>query len=407
MKSAGVPYSSAIPGGAHPAHGTAKAAAVNGPTAASAVPALAAAPAASLPGATSSALPAVPGTTWAAAPACRGERRAQIIRDTLGRLWGWQAGDPCAFKDQGGRPVASGNNATAVTWEAAPACAGLPSSTDSVQDSEGRPWGWQEGKSCALRTAAPLPRPMPAGPVPKPAPSAAARGGGAVSSWLKRLLPHMPFVRASASATAPAGTSSVAASAPRAKANAMGTVNGAVPAAPVNMPHATQTHATARTRAPLHTTPALAAVAGGSPDAPKAQAAGAADAAAGSAGGGGRARAPGAAGTTAAGGLSAKIRGATSVGPTAPSAGVTVPHLALESAVVPAGGAAGAAASGVTAATAGAAQAPPGAPWDKAAPSGKHATMPECTELPTEANSVRDSWGRLWGWQEGAACRYP
>lgn len=45
--------------------------------------------------------------------------------------------------------------AAAVSWDAAPNCTGNPSdnNTKVVYDSLGRPWGFENGQSCAFRWA--------------------------------------------------------------------------------------------------------------------------------------------------------------------------------------------------------------------------------------------------------------
>ena len=90
---------------------------------------------------------------WRGAPACAGEPGAGVsaVRDSVGRLWGWQGGASCAFKD-GDRPVTNADPLVGTTWEAAPRCDFPRIAANSVQDTWGRWWGWQDGVSCKFLT---------------------------------------------------------------------------------------------------------------------------------------------------------------------------------------------------------------------------------------------------------------
>eukprot|EP00775_Hariotina_reticulata_P007003 gene7003-7218_t len=54
-------------------------------------------------------------------------------------------------------------------WQAAPACSGSPTRSNSVTDSKGRKWGFQRGASCAFK-AVRTPSAAPAAPAAKPVP---------------------------------------------------------------------------------------------------------------------------------------------------------------------------------------------------------------------------------------------
>lgn len=83
---------------------------------------------------------------WPGAPACRGKPNGHTaVPDAEGRLWGWQDGQSCAYRT-------AGNAAITITWENAASCGGSkPTTSNSVYDQHGRLWGWQEGRSCAYR----------------------------------------------------------------------------------------------------------------------------------------------------------------------------------------------------------------------------------------------------------------
>jgi hypothetical protein len=84
---------------------------------------------------------------WILAPACEEQPTGSNSRsDSLGRLWGWQNGQSCAFRTATRQPVF-------ITWDTARSCAGTPTASNSVSDSIGRRWGYQQGRSCAFRAA--------------------------------------------------------------------------------------------------------------------------------------------------------------------------------------------------------------------------------------------------------------
>lgn len=91
----------------------------------------------------------------AAAPACVAEptKRASV-QDTLGRLWWWEAGRSCAYRAPSGEALFYAGY-TQVKWETAPACraAVTPTLINSMADAEGRLWSWEEDDNCVFRDA--------------------------------------------------------------------------------------------------------------------------------------------------------------------------------------------------------------------------------------------------------------
>lgn len=81
---------------------------------------------------------------WTDAHACKtAPNKDNSEADDNGRLWGFQNGVSCAFKD-------GNDHHPLFYWEAAPTCpngAAGPIATDT----EGRAWGWANGASCAYR----------------------------------------------------------------------------------------------------------------------------------------------------------------------------------------------------------------------------------------------------------------
>ncbi len=90
---------------------------------------------------------------WANAPRCAGrpDDRAQVTRDTVGRLWGWQKGISCAFKSRDNQPLVPSDPAVGDAYDRAPLCDGVATAPNSLSDSFGRLWGWQDGRSCSFR----------------------------------------------------------------------------------------------------------------------------------------------------------------------------------------------------------------------------------------------------------------
>lgn len=69
---------------------------------------------------------------------------ANSVKDDSSRLWGWDAGHSCAFK----QPAYH----VGKTWDEAPACPASVPLTTAVKDLSGRPWGWHNDASCAFKT---------------------------------------------------------------------------------------------------------------------------------------------------------------------------------------------------------------------------------------------------------------
>lgn len=88
--------------------------------------------------------------SWLAAPSCWGVPNPRTsVMDDLGRMWGWQDGASCAYKSF--PPIRGSSPAPEVTWEAAPPCLFTPTRENSVPDTKGRLWGWQNAASCAFK----------------------------------------------------------------------------------------------------------------------------------------------------------------------------------------------------------------------------------------------------------------
>lgn len=89
-------------------------------------------------------------TTWQSSPTCWGVPTPQnSVMDDLGRMWGWQNGASCAYR--GIPPLRGAPPAPEVEWDSAPTCMFAPTRQNSVPDTKGRLWGWQNSKSCAFR----------------------------------------------------------------------------------------------------------------------------------------------------------------------------------------------------------------------------------------------------------------
>jgi hypothetical protein len=146
-----------------PAVAAAQAAAAEAPAAAPAAPSTAPAAEAARQGAPAPAAeprddaPAAGGArrdqddaSWERAPRCVGEPAAgpDTLKDSLGRLWGWQNGESCAYKGADGQPEAAMDPFVGVAWEHAPPCREPRTEDNVVQDGFGRAWGWQDGNSC-------------------------------------------------------------------------------------------------------------------------------------------------------------------------------------------------------------------------------------------------------------------
>ncbi|KAJ9506420.1 hypothetical protein QJQ45_004917 [Haematococcus lacustris] len=89
---------------------------------------------------------------WWWAPACKNTVSTSHAVDKVDSslLWGSDSGSSCAFKDSNGKPL--------QLWDITPVCT---SNTQVVRDSVGRSWGWQDGRSCRATGAAPSPSSSP------------------------------------------------------------------------------------------------------------------------------------------------------------------------------------------------------------------------------------------------------
>lgn len=81
---------------------------------------------------------------WTDATACKAApNKDNSQKDNNGRLWGYEGGMSCAYKDSKDTPI--------FYWEAAPACPDAPTADTATADSQGKFWGWANGASCAYR----------------------------------------------------------------------------------------------------------------------------------------------------------------------------------------------------------------------------------------------------------------
>ncbi|PNH03541.1 hypothetical protein TSOC_010363, partial [Tetrabaena socialis] len=96
-----------------------------------------------------------PAGLWDVAPACVGAAG----QGGAGRSWGWENGRSCALRVSSSyQPTPSAqpevHTDPAGPWASAPICTAGPTPDNSKRDSSDRPWGWENGRSCAFRGAA-------------------------------------------------------------------------------------------------------------------------------------------------------------------------------------------------------------------------------------------------------------
>lgn len=99
--------------------------------------------------------------SWGTAPACT--YKGPGLPDKLGRQWGYENGESCAFRQPAAPPQQS--------WDQAPECSYKLSDTNSLTDKAGRRWGFEGGQSCTFKTqilSTVAPRPPPPPPPPPP-----------------------------------------------------------------------------------------------------------------------------------------------------------------------------------------------------------------------------------------------
>jgi hypothetical protein len=91
-----------------------------------------------------------PSLSYSEAPTCLFPlTRSNSMADDQGRFWSLMDGKECVFRPAAAaipRPVAK-----SVSWQDAPACIEQPNESNSVADDNGRLWGWQTGASCAFK----------------------------------------------------------------------------------------------------------------------------------------------------------------------------------------------------------------------------------------------------------------
>lgn len=109
---------------------------------------------------------------WDSAPPCSYQATSDNSKpDSQGRLWGWQEGRSCRHTGSSVSSSSSSPSPPRITWESAPPCNYQPTLTNSRPDISGRYWGWQNGISCTFNQPPQnIPPPSPPGPSPFPAP---------------------------------------------------------------------------------------------------------------------------------------------------------------------------------------------------------------------------------------------
>jgi hypothetical protein len=85
-----------------------------------------------------------PQLTWEAAPSCTATPTpGNSVKDSNGRLWGWENNASCAYKTAS-TPV--------YTHETAPGCGPTAAKAGfRTQDNMGYTWGYEDGHSCLFR----------------------------------------------------------------------------------------------------------------------------------------------------------------------------------------------------------------------------------------------------------------
>jgi hypothetical protein len=64
----------------------------------------------------------------------------------VGRLWGYEGGASCAFKDEQQQSLLPGQRPALQQWKSAAACPDSPSAQNASPDSLGQLWGVSWGK---------------------------------------------------------------------------------------------------------------------------------------------------------------------------------------------------------------------------------------------------------------------
>lgn len=113
--------------------------------------------------------------SWDNAPPCSYAATSDNSKpDSQGRLWGWQDGRSCRHSGSVVAPAPPTSptppSPPAVSWDTAPACNYQATTANSRADKEGRYWGWQDGNSCKF-TGQPILAPPPTPPTPPYPPS--------------------------------------------------------------------------------------------------------------------------------------------------------------------------------------------------------------------------------------------
>jgi hypothetical protein len=104
--------------------------------------------------------------------------KANSVQDGNGRLWGFDAKEahPCAFRAESGAPIMYPGYVP-LKFETAPACGAAPTPANSMEDDQGRLWGWDQTskENCAFKDASSGQPVYYAAPAPSPTPEAEAK----------------------------------------------------------------------------------------------------------------------------------------------------------------------------------------------------------------------------------------
>lgn len=98
-----------------------------------------------------------PAGSWLHTPACKSAAFPEdSVADSHFRVWGWDDGRLCAFKDDQQRPTPINKKNNRLAWADAPACTQEPEPTldNAVPDRMGCLWGWQLDRCSPALSAA-------------------------------------------------------------------------------------------------------------------------------------------------------------------------------------------------------------------------------------------------------------
>jgi hypothetical protein len=101
----------------------------------------------------------LPAGSWLHTPACTSAPFPDdSVADSHFKVWGWDNGHLCAFKDDQQRPTPINKANNKLAWADAPACTQEPEPTpdNAVPDRLGCLWGWQLDRCSSVLSAASL-----------------------------------------------------------------------------------------------------------------------------------------------------------------------------------------------------------------------------------------------------------